>query len=305
MPGRIGGALATVDAMTTTQTRAVLYQACLHTGLDTSHAVPLHQHAATLYLFEAERVVVRLNRDVDDRKRARTVVELTRWLTQQGFPSIAPIDVEQPLDVDDYTVTFWRYYPQNDRPKPTADHLGQMLRYMHTLPMPPVELHPYQPLKHLGDSVETSTALNAGDHAWLLARRTELLNEYEHLNFPLGYGWIHGDAYPGNTLWDGNRALLGDWDEAGTGPRELDLVNTHQGVRFGRTQAERDAFTAAYDYDVTTWPGFPVLREMRDLHTLGSYIRLADTGNERAAAELDFRLNTLKERNVDALWNAR
>ncbi len=131
------------------------------------------------------------------------------------------------------------------------------------------------------------------------------LGEYERLDFPLGHGWIHGDAYPGNTLWDGDRALLGDWDEVGTGPRELDLVNTHQGARFGRPQAERAAFTAAYGYDVTAWPGFPVLREIRDLHTLGSYMRLAGTGNRRAAIELGFRLGTLKRGDADAQWNAR
>jgi aminoglycoside phosphotransferase len=291
--------------MTTTTTLAVLHEACSRTGLDASEAVPLHQHAATLYLFETERIVVRLNHDGDDRRRARTVVELTRWLTQQDFPSVAPADVDQPLDVDDYTVTLWRYYPQNDRPKPTADHLGAMLRKLHGLSMPPVELSPYQPLKNLGDTVVTSTSLSDRDREWLLTRRTELLGEYQRLDFPLGYGWIHGDAYPGNTLWDGTRALLGDWDEVGTGPRELDLVNTHQGVRFGRPQAERDAFTAAYGYDVTAWPGFPVLREMRDLHTLGSYMRLADAGNGRAAIELGFRLDTLKRGDADAQWNAR
>jgi aminoglycoside phosphotransferase (APT) family kinase protein len=132
-----------------------------------------------------------------------------------------------------------------------------------------------------------------------------LLDEYARLDFPLGYGWIHGDAYPGNLLWDGDRPLLGDWDEVGTGPRELDLVNTHQGARFGRPGAERDAFTEAYGYDITEWPGFSILREMRDLHTLGSYIRLADTGNERAVTELDFRLDTLKRGHTDAQWNAR
>ena len=291
--------------MTTTKALAVLHEACSRTGLDASDAVPLHQHAATLYLFETERIVVRLNHDGDDRRRARTVVELTRWLTQQDFPSVAPADVDQPLDVDDYTVTLWRYYPQHDRPKPTADHLGAMLRKLHALPTPPIELSPYQPLKNLGDTVVTSTSLSARDREWLLTRRTKLLGEYQRLDFPLGYGWIHGDAYPGNTLWDGTRALLGDWDEVGTGPRELDLVNTHQGVRFGRPQAERDAFTAAYGYDVTAWPGFSVLWEMRDLHTLGSYMRLADAGNERAAIELGFRLATLKRGDADAQWNAR
>ncbi len=290
--------------MTTTKTIVVLTEVCSRTGLDLSDAVPLHQHAATLYLFDAARIVVRLNHDTDDRTRARTVVELTRWLTQHDFPSVSPADVEQPLDVDDYTVTFWRYYPQHHRPKPTADHLGGILRKLHALPTPPVELSPYQPLKNLGDTVTASTFLPARDRAWLLARRTELLDQYERLDFLLGSGWIHGDAYPGNTLWDGDRALLGDWDEVGTGPRELDLVNTHQGARFGRPQTERDAFTTAYGYDVTTWPGFPVLRQMRDLHTLGSSIRLADAGNEQAAIELGFRIDTLKRSDTDAQWNA-
>jgi Phosphotransferase enzyme family len=291
--------------VTTATTLSVLREACSRTGLDPSDAVPLHQHAATLYLFKAHRVVVRLNHDIDDRRRARTVVEITRWLTRQGFPSVAPTDVDQPLDVGDYTVTFWRYYPQNDRPKPTAGHLGTILRHLHALPTPPVELPPYQPLKNFSDSVAASTSLSTHDRAWLLTRGTELLGEYERLDFPLGDGWIHGDAYPGNTLWDHDRALLGDWDEVGTGPRELDLVNTHQGARFGRPQAERDAFTTAYGYDVTAWPGFLVLREMRDLHTLGSYIRLADVGNKQAATELGFRIDTLQRGDIDARWNAR
>ncbi len=58
-------------------------------------------------------------------------MELTRWLTRQGLPSVAPTDVEQPLDLDGYSLTLWRYYPQNNRPKPTADHLGAMLRQLH------------------------------------------------------------------------------------------------------------------------------------------------------------------------------
>lgn len=290
--------------MTTTETFAVLKDVCSRTGL-ASDAIPLHHHAATLYLIETDRVVVRLNQDSDDRRRARTVVELTRWLTQQDFPSTAPIDVEQPIDVDEYTVTLWRYYPQNGRSKPAADHLGVMLRQLHALPTPPVELGRYQPLKNFGDSVAAGISLSTQDREWLLARRAGLLAQYEQLDFPLGFGWIHGDAYPGNTLWDGDRALLGDWDEVGTGPRELDLVNTHQGARFGRTPTERQAFTAAYGYDVTTWSGFAVLREMRDLHTLGSYIRLADAGNEQAATQLGFRIDTPKRGDVNALWTAR
>ncbi len=114
---------------------------------------------------------------------------------------------------------------------------------------------------------------------------------------------IHGDAYPGNTLWDGDRAILGDWDEVAFGPRELDLINTHQGARFGRGLTERTAFSDAYGWDATRWSGYPTLRAMRDLHTLAAYIERGQT-DPRAAAELRHRIRTLRDRDLAARWRA-
>ena len=116
---------------------------------------------------------------------------------------------------------------------------------------------------------------------------------------------IHGDAYPGNMLWDGDQVILGDWDETATSPRELDLVNIYlQGKRFGRPEAELEEFAAAYGYDVTAWPGFGVLLDMRSLHTLGSFIRRAAAGNRSARAELAHRVRTLKAGDTEAAWHA-
>jgi hypothetical protein len=93
--------------MTTIKALTVLKEICSLTAPNISEALPLHQHVAALYLFETDRVVVQLNHDSDDRARARTVVDLTRWLTGQGFSSVAPVaDMEQPIDIDDYTITF-------------------------------------------------------------------------------------------------------------------------------------------------------------------------------------------------------
>ena len=128
------------------------------------------------------------------------------------------------------------------------------------------------------------------DRRWLPAAVDQALEDYSRLDFPLGHGLLHGDAYPGNTLWDGARALLGDWDEAAFGPREIDLANTFQGVRFGRTEAELSAFAHGYGYDPRPWPGLATLTTMRDLHTLGSFIRRADRGDAAAAAQLALRL---------------
>jgi Ser/Thr protein kinase RdoA (MazF antagonist) len=149
-----------------------------------------------------------------------------------------------------------------------------------------------------------STALSAGDRRWLQEAVAEVLDSYGHLEFPLGEGLLHGDAYPGNTLWNGNSALLGDWDETAFGPREIDLANTFQGVRFGRTQQELTAFAEAYGYDPAQWPGLSVLTRMRDLHALGSFIRRADKGDGAALDQLAFRLRTLRSGDHEARWSA-
>ncbi|MEU2135223.1 phosphotransferase [Streptomyces sp. NPDC018352] len=126
------------------------------------------------------------------------------------------------------------------------------------------------------------------------------------MDFPLGEGMLHGDAYPGNCLWDEatSTVRLGDWDEASTGPREVDLANTYQGVRFGRTKSELLAFRDSYGYDIAAWPGLPVLTQIRDMHTLGSYIKRADRGDPQALQELEFRIGTLKHGVTRPLWSS-
>lgn len=93
-----------------------------------------------------------------------------------------------------------------------------------------------------------------------MAHPTMTSGRYDTLESELGVGFVHGDAYPGNTLWDDQSPLLGDWDEVASRPRELELINTHQGARVGRSTTDRQAFTDADGWDVTHWPGFPTGR---------------------------------------------
>jgi len=280
---------------------AILTTACAAVGLDPARLTLLKQHATSVYLHEPAQAVVRVNRG-KDRERARTAVAITRWLVEQGFPATAPLDVAQPHEIDDASVTFWRHYPQDGRPPPEPAALGTLLRQLHQLPQPPITLAPYRPLTRLGAVLERGTKLNEADRAWLISRRLELLAEFDQLHSELGEGFVHGDAYPGNTLWDGDRPILGDWDEVAHGPRELDLVNTHQGARFGRSPADRAAFNAAYGWDITRWAGFPTLRAMRDIHTLAVYIERADVGDKAASIELRHRLGGLRRAQRDMNW---
>ena len=284
----------------------VLHHACRQAGLAATGATPLRRHATDVYLLPAAgddgivaKIAIR-----SAAHSARRAVLLTRWLREHGFPCIAPMDVEQPVEVGDYVVTFWRYYNQHDRQAPGAAALGGLLRDLHRLPHPPIDLPTFVPLADFAASVAADASLSDDDRTWLVDERRRLLTAYGELDFPLSVGFIHGDAYPGNTIWAGEQVLLGDWDEPAVGPRELDLANTIQGgIRFGRTPAEVDAFTGAYGYDPRSWSGITTLIGLRDLHTLGSFLRRAGRGDSVAVRELSDRVASLRRRDFTS-WRA-
>jgi aminoglycoside phosphotransferase (APT) family kinase protein len=290
--------------MTTTATpELAARRACRTAGIAHDSLTHLHHHATAVFLLPTAGIVVRVSPS-GQLQRLRTAIKLTRWLLTHDFPATEPVDLAQPVLADQYVVTFWKHYPQVDRGAPDAGHLGALLRTLHDLPPCPLTLPEHRPLSSLTATMATSTSLSEQQHQWLTARIDDLLASYEQLDFPLGRGLLHGDAYPGNTLWDGTAARLGDWDEAAFGPRELDLANTFQGIRYGRTDEELTRFARRYGYDVRQWSGLPVLRHIRDLHTLGSYIRRADAGDTAAIGELTHRIATLQAGADDAMWAA-
>lgn len=286
--------------------RDALRAACMAVGVDPADARLLRQHAHSVFAVESAGIVVRLAHNPAAGHRTRNTVDLVRWLAGHGLPVTRTIDVDQPFTASGYTATYWQYYPQPEGPPPPAEALGTILRGLHEAGAPPVDLCRYEPLRSLETAIDGAASwMPAEDRTWLRRRRIELLDQYAALSFPLGSGLIHGDAYPGNLLWGSDgEVLLGDWDEAGSGPYELDLTPTHQGARFGRPRSVRQAFNFAYGYDVTTWHGFETLREMRDLHTLGSFIHQAQVA-PRAARELATRVRSLREGDTSARWKAR
>ncbi|WP_329349009.1 aminoglycoside phosphotransferase family protein [Streptomyces sp. NBC_01261] len=288
---------------TTVSPESAARMACQASGLADRSLVRLHEHATSVFLLAEEGVVVRVSA-ISQRQQLETAVSLTRWLADNDFPATEPLDVPQPVAYEPYAVTFWQHYPQPPKGAPPAEHLGGLLRAFHDLPAPPLPLPKYQPLATLKTTVGSSTYLTSDQRSWLVGHREELLDAYAQLDFPLGHGHIHGDAYPGNTLWADHGVRLGDWDEAAFGPREIDLANTFQGVRFGRSAEELGNFNYRYGYDIRQWPGLPVLCEIRDLHTLGSYIRRADHGDAAAAQQLSYRIETIRNHDGEARWCA-
>ena len=218
-------------------------------------------------------------------------MRVTRWHNAIGFPSVEPLPVDQPVVSHGCVVTFWRYLPQDGLQPGPAD-LGHLLRGLHQLAPPPVPLPAYQPLVSVRRAVESSPAISEEERSWLRDRCDQLLHAYGQLSFQLPDGMIHGDAYRGNLLRDGHRVVLADWDAVSTGPRETDLIPTLQAPRFGLPGDERDAFIAAYGYDIRSWDGYPVLRDIRELSTLTALLRDGHAGTA-AQRELQIRLRSL------------
>jgi hypothetical protein len=262
-------------------------------GLDSRGARLIRLFATAVYHLPAANAVARISlmTSPDTSARLATSVSVTRWLTGIGFPAVEPLPVDQPVTSHGCVVTFWRYLPQ-DGPQPGPADLGHLLRALHQLEPPPVQLPVYQPLVSMGRAVESSRAISEEDRAWLRDRCEQLRHAYGQLSFELPEGMIHGDAYRGNLLRDGRRAVLADWDAVSTGPREIDLIPTLQAPRFGLLANECDAFVDAYGQDIRSWDGYTVLRDIRELSTLAALLRdgHADADAER---ELQVRLRSL------------
>ncbi|MBP2706707.1 aminoglycoside phosphotransferase family protein [Microbispora sp. RL4-1S] len=285
---------------------AALAEACRQAGLSSTGARLLRSVANVVYHLPTEGVVVRLAEATTPGKLDRLVTSLkvTRWLHEQGFPVIRPLDVRQPIAAEGCLATFWYY--EEGGPSGGAEHdpapLGVLLRWLHALPSVPFALPTYDPFGGIRRAVHASLVIGDDERTWLLDRCAGLEETYyERLDFALPYGLIHGDAHRGNLIRTPERLLLCDWDSVSAGPREIDLVPTLQGVRFGLSEEQRSGFVRAYGGDIRRWPGYPVLRDIRELQTLTAVLRNAHR-DPAAEEELRHRLASLRAGD-DRTWH--
>jgi hypothetical protein len=273
-------------------------------GLDAEAATLLRHHVNAVYLLPRANAVARIG-PMRRATQARTGVQAARWLRTHGFLATAPLDVRQPVHAADRVVTFWRYYDQTSRRLPPPRELARLLRQLHTFEPPLFPLPSYRPLGSFRDELAAHgpTVLTDEEHAFLRHRADSLIRAYDQLDSVRGHGLIHGDARLGNLLWDNDAVVLGDWDSVSLGPRELDLVITYQGRRYGRSDADLDDFSRIYGWDVRSWDGYATLRDLRDLHTLSAPLRLA-VDRPDVAAELHHRIAGLRAGDQDQQWSS-
>jgi Phosphotransferase enzyme family len=271
-----------------------LITACASVSLDGTGARVLYDRANTVYKLARHPIVARLRYAPGPSpwlERLSVSVKVTAWLNRLGFPAVRPLDVEQPVTADGYIVTFWHYLDATGPPWEDVDSLGVLLRQLHQLPEPPLSLPRASPLGSVPDDTKRCPWLTNDQRSWLLARYQDLKDKYAASAWPLGCGLIHGDAYSENLIHTGDRVVLSDWDSVSYGPREQDIVPTSIRHRFGRPESEWDRFCAVYGVAPADLPGLDVVRDMRELRTLGPYIRTMD--HPQAQAEVKRRINDL------------
>lgn len=286
---------------------AALAQVSRVFGVDDQDAVLLHHRSNTVYLLPREQVIARLAPATPlRRERAESAVAVTRWLAGEPNPiALAPLPGDQPVITNEAIATFWPCQPTT--PPPSLGDLGELLRRLHASPPPPFPLPPYRPLHRLREALDIDEArqdpiLPAGDRGWLRARATVVVEEFSATDFPLGVGLVHGDAHSENLVRLDSGWVLIDWDQTCLGPRELDL-RTGLPDHFHQPETDRSAFFTAYGYDLTQRPEWRPLRDIAELHSLSSYIRLGPT-KPAAGAELAKRVSSLRSGDRSVRWQA-
>ncbi|MDF5751301.1 aminoglycoside phosphotransferase family protein [Spongiactinospora sp. TRM90649] len=287
--------------------RAALGEAGDRFGLPVGDAELIRLHSNALFAIPRLSLLIRIATNPLALPKVISSVAVTRWLAAKGFPCVVPADLTgHPCMLNEHVVSVWRYEETVIDPPPSASELGRLLRNLHTMdPRPVRELSVLtDPLAGVSSAVGDSD-LAGPPRAWLQDRISELRAAWRALSYLHPPALIHGDAHPGNLMrLASGQAVLGDWDHVAWGPREWDLAQVHYTQRrFGRPSPEDiEAFTAAYGWDVRTWPDLTTLMAIRDITGLGPYIRTAPT-NESARQELTHRLNTLRENDTNARWH--
>jgi aminoglycoside phosphotransferase (APT) family kinase protein len=282
--------------------RRVLSRALTIAGLVGDGVELVRLGSNVVFRLSDRSVIARVARRWDAEESVGREVRVARWLAAQGVPAARALAVEQPIVVEGWAVGLWESVNDQDDFGTVLD-LADLLRALHALPLPPFDLPAVDPVGRLLSRIEAEPALSLDDRAFLQSRAAAVGDRYRTLTFALLPGVLHGDANVGNVLRDRNGvARLVDLDDFSVGPREWDLIQTAIFYeRFGWHSAEEyEAFVQGYGFDVMTWPGYAVLREIRELSMVAWLAGIEGNGGKRT--EFDKRMASLRSGNGFDQW---
>lgn len=282
---------------------AILRKACAVADVepDGVELVRLGDHA--VFRADGGRIVARVGRDADRLPSVRREVAVAGWLAVQGYPAARLVtESEQPVVVEGHPVTFWEGLADGDTYASTRE-MGELLRLLHDLEAPNFSLPALRPFEKVHRRLEHAE-IPTGTRSFLIELTEKLADAYDDLQFMLRPGPLHGDFNVGNVLRDdeGQPKVI-DLDGFVTGPREWDLMQTAMYYdSFGwHTEAEYSDFVHGYGFDVREWPGYPVLRGVREL-LMVTWLSQNAGADPRSAREVEARVETLRTGGSRRNW---
>ncbi|MFD0883104.1 phosphotransferase enzyme family protein [Streptosporangium algeriense] len=285
----------TKPPFTAESTLATLTKACNATDLSASQAELIRLGENAVYRLTSP-IVVRIGRTGAYADDARKEVAVARWLAGEDFPATRALPFEQPVIVDGRVVTFWESI-SGEEDYGTPIEVGRLLSRLHAMEAPTdLRLPPLRPFARAERRITENDWFSPEDSAFMRAQLVKLQEDYAALTFELPQGVIHGDANVGNVIRDrAGQPVLIDLDGFSVGPREWDLILTAiYYERFGwHTAEEYEAYTNAYGFDVMRWPGYPILRDVREF-LMVTWLSQKAGHDERAAAEVRKRIRALR-----------
>lgn len=278
-----------------------LAEICAAAGLDPRGARLLRFVNNGVFQLREHPVIVRIVLAPSFSYRAVNVVEAARWLAEHDVPAVRLLPgVEQPVRVGDHLATLWQAV-DSVGPPPTGRDLAELLRRVHSLPVPPT-LAPWRPTEDVRRRLRDAEQLHPDDHDFLRQRCEDIERRLAELEFPLPRGVVHGDAHLGNLIAGPDGPVLCDLDSLCIGPPEWDLTPMAVGrLRLGQPPERYAELAEHYGFDVTAWPGFQVLRDLRELKITSSVLPILQS-NPRNQAELQRRLRSMRLGDVTAQW---
>lgn len=290
--------------MNSDDTLTVLHTASAAVGLNSTDAEVIRLAENAIYRLRGG-VVARIARTGQDAAAAKEV-NVARWLEDSGVPAVRALrEIDQPVQAHGRSVTFWHELPPHAHG--ATANVATALRELHKLTPPETfELPELAPFVRVAQRIETASTISAEDQNWLLHRLVELKAAYNELPPGLPRCVVHGDAWSGNvvTTTEGAIVLL-DLERCAVGPPEWDLVSTAVAhvTTAGIDAKEWAVYCQTYGYDVTTWEGFDVLRDIRELRQTTMAVQVATTNPQRYAHQAAHRLACLRGQHGPRPWS--
>jgi len=100
-------------------------------GFDVQQPVSLRSTNNVVVWLSPSPVVAKISKDHD---RAGRELAVVRELVELGAPVVPDVElgIEQPVSIDDTTVTFWRYEPQDNAVESNAAQIAECLFHLHS-----------------------------------------------------------------------------------------------------------------------------------------------------------------------------